>query len=209
MIIRTKQNKGFTLVEMIGVLAVIAVLAAMLIPKIFEAVHSSKINNTIQSYNTIKEATADHYTKWGTFADTSGNPLGTTTNFDAGVLLAEGRIDKPFQAKIGDTTTTNAPTVNVTDLGATTLTPATGTTWNLSGTTATNNDVNIATGSKVAYIKIPYVLAADAHALSERLDGLSGGLTTANLTTADTMGRVVYTAPVGGYTTVYLYVAHR
>jgi prepilin-type N-terminal cleavage/methylation domain-containing protein len=33
-----KLNSAFTLIEMIGVLAVIAILAAVLIPKVFEAI---------------------------------------------------------------------------------------------------------------------------------------------------------------------------
>ena len=51
-----KSNQAFTLIEMIGVLAVIAILASMLIPKIFEAINSARINNTVQSYNAVKTA---------------------------------------------------------------------------------------------------------------------------------------------------------
>jgi len=36
--------KGFTLIEMIGVLAMIAILASMLIPKIYEAINSARIS---------------------------------------------------------------------------------------------------------------------------------------------------------------------
>src|SRR5213594_3055568 len=60
-----KSSQAFTLIEMIGVLAVIAILASMLIPKIFEAINSARINNTVQSYNTIKTAVMDHYGKYG------------------------------------------------------------------------------------------------------------------------------------------------
>src|ERR1051326_3262375 len=75
-----KPAQGFTLIEMIGVLAVIAILASMLIPKIFEAINSARINNTVQSYNAIKTAVMDHYGKYGAI-----NVLGTTgAGFAAG-----------------------------------------------------------------------------------------------------------------------------
>ena len=88
-----KSSQAFTLIEMIGVLAVIAILASMLIPKIFEAINSARINNTVQSYNAIKTAVMDHYGKYGAI-----NLLGTTgaaptaaqmTNYDKGILLPE------------------------------------------------------------------------------------------------------------------------
>jgi prepilin-type N-terminal cleavage/methylation domain-containing protein len=41
---KTNNNKGFTLIEMIGVLAVIAILAALLIPKVFQAITEARIN---------------------------------------------------------------------------------------------------------------------------------------------------------------------
>src|SRR5882724_9767261 len=58
-------RKGFTLIEMIGVLAVIAILASLLIPKIFNAINDARIANTILSVNTMKTACVDHYGKYG------------------------------------------------------------------------------------------------------------------------------------------------
>ncbi len=54
-----KSNQAFTLIEMIGVLAVIAILASMLIPKIFEAINNSKINNAAVSYSGATPTTTD------------------------------------------------------------------------------------------------------------------------------------------------------
>src|ERR1043166_9323586 len=102
---KRKRAQGFTLIEMIGVLAVIAILASMLIPKIFEAINSARINNVVQSYNAIKTAVVDHYGKYGAI-----NIIGTTgaattaaqlAAYDTQVLLAEALVDKPFRCRVG------------------------------------------------------------------------------------------------------------
>src|SRR5438874_7213793 len=107
-----KSAQGFTLIEMIGVLAVIAILASMLIPKIFEAINSARINNTVQSYNAIKTAVLDHYGKFGalnyngfTQAPAVAAELAA---YDTGILLPEAMIDKPFRARVGTTRTIQA-----------------------------------------------------------------------------------------------------
>jgi len=78
--------KGFTLIEMIGVLAMIAILASMLIPKIYEAINSARISNALISYNTIKTALTDHFAKYGALLSSNGNALAVSDtgaiNFD-------------------------------------------------------------------------------------------------------------------------------
>ena len=66
-----RRNQGFTLIEMIGVLAVIAILAAVLVPKVFEAINNSRVNNTAMTINTVKTAIADHYAKYGSLVMTN------------------------------------------------------------------------------------------------------------------------------------------
>src|SRR6266705_3284177 len=102
-----KSTQAFTLIEMIGVLAVIAILASMLIPKILEAINSARINNTVQSYNAIKTAVMDHYGKYGAI-NFVGVPApghaaagAELTAYDRNTLLVEGLIDKAFVARVG------------------------------------------------------------------------------------------------------------
>ena len=98
-----RQSRAFTLIEMIGVLAVIAILAALLIPKVFNAINDARVNNVIVSYETIKTAVTDHYGKCGALnLTTNGAPCtpGQLAAYDTGVLLPEGLIDKPFTVKI-------------------------------------------------------------------------------------------------------------
>src|SRR6266436_5964276 len=76
-----KRLGAFTLIEMIGVLAVIAILAAVLIPKVFEAINNSRINNASMSCDTVKTAIADHYAKYGSLnVDGSVTPPTVITN---------------------------------------------------------------------------------------------------------------------------------
>src|SRR6185503_8699440 len=97
---RKQRNQAFTLIEMIGVLAVIAILAAVLIPKVFEAINNAKVNNAAMSINTAKTAIADHYAKFGSLASSNGVALAAPlANFD-NILVTEGFLDKPFTVKI-------------------------------------------------------------------------------------------------------------
>jgi general secretion pathway protein G len=60
-----KTEQGFTLVEMIGVLAVIAILASLLVPRVFQAIDDSKINNAASTCNSVKSAINEYYGKFG------------------------------------------------------------------------------------------------------------------------------------------------
>lgn len=203
------RSRGFTLVEMIGVLAVIAVLAAMLVPKIFEAINSSRINNALNSYETIKNAVLDHYSEYGRFSVAGGATALTTgdttalADFDTVVLLPEGRIDKPFTVKIGDQNT--KAKVSIAAATATGTEPtASDTGYDLDGGGTVVNDAGGA--QWVVYAQIADVTAADAKLLNDRIDGTSLSVA---LGAEDLEGRVKYAAPVDGATDVYIYVAHR
>ncbi len=60
-----RQQTGFTLMEMIGVMAVIAILAAVATPKIFEAIEDGKISAYLGEANQLKLAAARYYKDTG------------------------------------------------------------------------------------------------------------------------------------------------
>ena len=64
-LISSKQQTGFTLMEMIGVMAVIAILAAVATPKIFEAIEDGKVSAFIGEANQLKLASARYYKDTG------------------------------------------------------------------------------------------------------------------------------------------------
>ena len=210
------RRAAFTLIEMIGVLAVIAILAAVLIPKIFEAINNARVNNAAMSCNTVKTALADHYAKAGSLlADASTNPPVVLTppveQFYL-VLLKEAFMDKPFATKIGDgiidATHTRVRAVGI-DNG-----PG-GLNWTaaqaVDGTGATGfalagGGTNSVVGSAAIEAVITGVTAGDAKDLNDRLDGPALG---SAINAADFNGRVKYAAPSGGVTDVYIYLTHR
>ncbi len=60
-------QKGFTLVEMIGVMAVIAILAAIAAPRVFDAIEDAKVTSLVQQINTFKTAATQVYKDTGRF----------------------------------------------------------------------------------------------------------------------------------------------
>jgi len=198
------RRQGFTLIEMIGVLAVIAILAAVLIPKVFEAINNARINNAAMTCQTGKTAIADHYAKFGSLVSSNGVPgvvltpgTGMAMTYDL-LLLQEGFLDKPFAVKIsGDTNhmelvdSIGATTVGVADAG-----------YALAGVTGQND----ARPGVVVQAVIKGVTISDARDLSARVDGdqLSQPV---GSTTSDLLGRVKYNG--ANVTDVYVYLTHR
>ena len=201
-----KSSQAFTLIEMIGVLAVIAILASMLIPKIFEAINSARINNTVQSYNAVKTAVMDHYGKYGAInvvgpAPVVGATAAQLAAYDRLILLPEALIDKAFVARVGTNWVIQATPVAA---GTTAATPISGTNeaYDLDGGGTVVNDAFPA--AYVVEAVISGVAIADAIEISERLDGDSLSSTG---TADDFRGRVKYTG--ASVTTVHIYIAHR
>src|SRR5947207_4085853 len=106
-----KLAQGSSLLEVIGVLAIIAILAATLIPTVFGAIHSASINQTASSLNPVRTACAGHYAQFASIAaDGSLSPAGLipldgtdprSVHFDK-ILMAEAFLDSLFTPKIGD-----------------------------------------------------------------------------------------------------------
>jgi prepilin-type N-terminal cleavage/methylation domain-containing protein len=215
--IRPRQSSGFTLIEMIGVLAVIAILAAVLVPKVFQAISDARINNAAMAINSIKGAVIDHYAKYGSFpvdGSAPGTPVALLPAqqlvFDT-ILLKEGLIDKPFAVKIGDGLPEDATHTRIQIVQAqTAATAADGVNgaYNLDGD-ATATPANDASGTWVVEAVITGVATADAEALNKAIDGLTTTLGPAAAGAKDVGGRVEYVAPAAGITEVHVYLTHR
>ncbi len=214
---------GFSLIEMIGVLAIIAVLAAVALPKVFSAITSSRVNGTMMGVNSIKAATTDFVAKYGTLPRTNNK-----SRIDD-LLVTAGLLDQRFSAKIGVQGDSYAVP------GATWAFDKTAGAWKATGgsnqnkqtrvVSALSNKTDPATargrnfqfdgstplpaGSRVVSAILRRVPAAEALELSQKFDG--PGSSGADTTEADGKGKVVYNTPHAktGLTDVYVYVAHQ
>jgi general secretion pathway protein G len=221
--IRISQRRvraGFSLVEMIGVLAIIAILAVVIVPKVFSTIASSRITQAVGSVTSMKAAVTEFSGKYGTIP---------TTNASARIddlLFAAGLIENRFTVKIGaqQTATSNAAATWTNNAG--TWTSAGGASQNqLSHLICLNSNTNppqtanganyrldgatdLPASSRVVSAVLVNIRASEALELSQRIDG--DLFSAANTTTADAAGKVVYNTPNGaGLTTAYVYIVHQ
>ncbi|MEM7077058.1 MAG: prepilin-type N-terminal cleavage/methylation domain-containing protein [Pseudomonadota bacterium] len=69
-----RTTHGFTLMEVIGVLAVIAIIASIAAPQIFQAIKDARLTGTLQQANDLRTAVARYYKdtgRWPTHYPTS------------------------------------------------------------------------------------------------------------------------------------------
>lgn len=86
---KVKQS-GFTLMEMIGVVAVIGILASMATPMIFESIRNAKVTAFVEEVNVLRTAVARYY------EDTGGFPVHVPTDDRDGYsLLTQNSASSP------------------------------------------------------------------------------------------------------------------
>ncbi len=197
--IRTSpRRRGFTLVEMIGVLAVIAVLAGLLIPRVFSAIGQSRINTAALGYNSLKSASLLYFGKYGRFGGAGGLATNAVAKWDSTVLLTEGFLEKPFETQLASTNQVNL----VAALGGIAVEADVDGTYDLAGVTGNNTAI----GTSVVEAVLLNVSADDAKELNDRIDGAALG---AGSGSSDLKGRVKYAINTGNVGTVHLYIAHK
>jgi prepilin-type N-terminal cleavage/methylation domain-containing protein len=207
-------SRGFTLIEIIGVVAVLAILAAVLTPRVVNIIARGKVNATAQSLGSLKTATSDYVARNHSLPPRAGtgatNAAVTTGRFDAD-LVAGGFLETLFACPIGSSNCdesalsgrTHVRTLTATSAGTVTAPTATvgGDNFNLDRDTST---ADFRAGQMVVSTFVPGVALTDAIALNKIVDGdeNSGA-------SADTTGRCMYSAAARDNTvTVYVYIAH-
>lgn len=96
---------GFTLLEVIGVLSVVGILAALLTPKILGAIDDARLASDILSIKNVRSATETYFRRYLTLAAVGGVDITSWTNkayenWDRNVLLREQLLEKAFTSKL-------------------------------------------------------------------------------------------------------------
>jgi prepilin-type N-terminal cleavage/methylation domain-containing protein len=192
--IKTNSSKAFSLIEMIGVLAIIGILASVVAPKVFDAIRDAKITAAVAVHSAIKSATVDYSRKYRILpVDGSRLPAGTnfTRTYGDGatvtqtkctfgdVLISEGMLEK-LTVPVGPAGS-NALTSTTVTVGGTGSAP----TLDVGGVdypiiicfnnVATNDSSKLFTASansiRVAALLIPGLTTLEAAGLKTKVDG--------------------------------------
>ena len=183
---------------MIGVLAIIGILASVVAPKVFDAIRDAKITGAAAVNNAIKSAAVDYSRKYrilpldgtrgpagGTYTRTYGDGATVTSNncTFGDVLISEGMLDR-LTIPIGPAGTPVAVSLSTNTIAVT----GTGTNASFASATslnypaiicfnniATNETTKLFTGSansiRVVALFIPSLTTLEAAGLKTKIDG--------------------------------------
>jgi type IV pilus assembly protein PilA len=84
-----KKEKGFSLIELLIVVAIILIIAAIAIPNLLRAKIAANESSAVGSMRTLNTAAVNYYTSWGVQYPTNMAVLGGPTNVAATCTLAE------------------------------------------------------------------------------------------------------------------------
>jgi prepilin-type N-terminal cleavage/methylation domain-containing protein len=193
--IKVNSSKAFSLIEMIGVLAIIGILASVVAPKVFDAIRDAKITAAAAVNNAVKSATVDFSRKYRILpTDGSRGPAGTNYSRTYGdgasvnaanctfgdILVSEGLLEK-ISVPIGPAGSNNLTTNSVQVVYNENITNVTCTMSQnypaivCFGWKATNESSKLFTAAansiRVAALAIPQLTTLEAAGLKTKIDG--------------------------------------
>jgi len=156
MITNKQSQRGFTMIEMIGVLAVIAILASIVAPKIFDAIRDSKVNTFASNIQAVQTAVSTYYKDVGVFPSSEAKLITDTATGWKGPYLDKSVIDM-------------FSTLPITSVALTAEAPTATANFDINGDATATGDYSAKTS--VAQLSFVGMSVADAKALSGAIDG--------------------------------------
>lgn len=91
-----KNQKGFTLVELVVVIAIIGILAGIAVPRFLDATASARGAKIVADMRTIQAAEVIYYAKYAKYPTSTSSNTGGDTNF---IALVQGGWPTPPAGK--------------------------------------------------------------------------------------------------------------
>ena len=177
-----KQNSAFTLIEMIGVLAIIGILAAVVAPRVIESIRDAKVTSAVASVSAAKTAAIGYYQRYDNFPldedlvtvlDYKSDPVNpvaytpTVGDLDFGdVLVRQSQLLEQEKAPIGRPDTDAVHAIGCAAVGGNLIG---GTTY--TGTTATFRFKSSGSATRIVYYFMPNLTLQEASALAAKVNG--------------------------------------
>jgi len=178
----TKQNSAFTLIEMIGVLAIIGILAAVVAPRVIESIRDAKVTSAVASVSAAKTAAIGYYQRYDNFPldadlatvlDYKSDPVNpvaytpTVGDLDFGdVLVRQSQLLEQEKAPIGRPDTQTVHAIGCSAVGGTLIGGEAYT-----GTTATFRFKSSGSATRIVYYFMPNLTLQEASALAAKVNG--------------------------------------
>lgn len=218
-----RPTKGFTLVEMIGVLAIIAILIALLLPKIFQLIASANARSMAAAVRTYETAVINYFADVGSIypLNVTGVPTVEATGDSATAISLAARLTLdmsdplntganqwvrfrgPYAEKLNSANSPGMGTTMLMPTGAAvalaTATTGTNIGWDLKGD---DGNSDLPTGAQVAWLQIAGISTGDHEDIDAIIDPGIG----ATAAERQLRGRVKYDTATS---TLYIYMAHR